>query len=599
LNALDTSRHAMRGKILAVLTLCASLTWGAQEACSETVTIEGLPLRVESIAPVENSLVRVTVESREVLVPKDEVNDAIVGLYFTPDGRGRSIDSDLLGMFIERSLAAGKVGYAAAALPSYLSAPRLDALGAVDVLERISGFVGAAESFKQALLEVRSNGDAYSEFRSRPELVAIVLFTIGRADGSWLRANALRWVFTFSESFRGYVLDRLSKAVASNAFEEVQSIPGVVRDALGDDHEFYLSMRVLVQRITQANGHQLGDPAEALYPLVEAARRDPVSARILYPVVADKLHAAAENFMAEGAPARALLVLSHTDATRRTPRTHDLVTRALTAVPADELELLRDAEAEHLLTALALRDIEIRKRYEELLTRQFDFALKSNEVSRGTLVLQRMLKFRPDPFPANDDIRVELALGELRLGNRDAALATLSSVRTGIPLYDRVRLGLAGLYVSRLVAFLCIVVPSVYTIWFLMIELRRLRAFRLQRATRGTSAQARHSSSTMQQGSSESDSSAYDRNGGKAFTHNGIKKPTDPRLAEYQECLTVLGLESAATLKDIKTAYRSLVKHIHPDRLKENQGLASDRFIQLTQAYDRAIEIRRMTGQEE
>jgi hypothetical protein len=599
LDAVSTSRQHTPGRILALVILCASLLGGIREACAESVTIEGLAFRLEGIAPVESNLVKVTVENHEMLVPKDEVNDAIVDLYFTPEGRGRSVDSDLLGMFIERCLAAGKISYAAAALPTYLSSPRLDVLGAVDVLERISGFAGAADSFKQALLEIRSNGEAFSEFRARPELVAIVLFTIGKADGAWLRANALRWVFTFSESFRGYVLDRLSKAVSANSVEEVQSIPGVVRDALGDDHEFYLSIRVLTQRLVQAYGHQLGDPAEALYPLVEAARRDAVSSRILYPVVAEKLHAAAEHFLTEGAPARALLVLSHTDPTRRTPRTHDLVTRALTAVPANETELLRDGEAEQLLTALALRDVGIRRRYEELLARQFDFALQSNDVSRGNIVLQRMLKFRPDPYPANDDIRVELALGELRLGSRDDALATLSGVRTGIPLYDRVRLGLAGLYVSRLVAFLCIVVPTVYTIWFLLIELKRLRAFRLQRASRSSGAHVRSSSTGQVREDADSSSSAYDRNGGKSFTHNGIQKPSDPRIAEYQECLNVLGLEPAATLKEIKTAYRSLVKHIHPDRLKENQGLASDRFIQLTQAYDRAIELRRMTGQED
>jgi len=577
----------------------ASLLGQAPLVCAESVTIEGLPFRVDSISPVENNLVRISIEGQEVLVPRDELNDAIVDLYFIPAGRGRTADPELLGMFIERSMSAGKIPYAAAALPAYLSAPRLDVLGAVDVVERISQFPGAADAFKPALLEIRAKGDIYSEFRSRPELVVIVLFTIGRADGAWLRANALRWVFTFSESFRGYVVDRLNKAVTTGAIDEVQAIPGVVRDALGDDNEFYLSTRVLVQRISQAFAHKLTDPAEALYPLVEAARRDPDSARILYPLVADKLYAAAEGFLAEGSAARALIVLSRTDPARHSPRTHDIVMRALDALSASESDLLKDREAAQLLTTLSQRNVEVRRRYEEALVRQFYEALTSNDVDRGNLILQRMLEVRPDPYPPNDDIRVELALGQLRLGNRDGALSFLSAVHTGIPLYDRVRLGLAGLYVSRIVAFLCIVVPLVYTIWFLAIELRRLRAYRLQRGARSASGRQRHAGANNAPENGTTDSSANARNGGKSFTQNGIKKPTDPRLAEYQQCLVVLGLESAANLKDIKSAYRSLVKHIHPDRLKENHGRASDRFIELTQAYDRAIEIRRMTGLEE
>ncbi len=58
----------------------------------------------------------------------------------------------------------------------------------------------------------------------------------------------------------------------------------------------------------------------------------------------------------------------------------------------------------------------------------------------------------------------------------------------------------------------------------------------------------------------------------------GIKsKMTDP--------YSILGVSKGADEKAIKTAYRKLAKELHPDKNKDNQA-ASDRFSQVTQAYD-------------
>lgn len=53
--------------------------------------------------------------------------------------------------------------------------------------------------------------------------------------------------------------------------------------------------------------------------------------------------------------------------------------------------------------------------------------------------------------------------------------------------------------------------------------------------------------------------------------------------------LYILGLSDGATAADIKAAYRTLVKKYHPDR-NPNDPTAADRFNQITQAYDAAME---------
>ena len=48
---------------------------------------------------------------------------------------------------------------------------------------------------------------------------------------------------------------------------------------------------------------------------------------------------------------------------------------------------------------------------------------------------------------------------------------------------------------------------------------------------------------------------------------------------------TTLGVARNATEKDIKSAYRTLAKELHPDRNKDNPA-ATERFGKVTQAYD-------------
>jgi curved DNA-binding protein CbpA len=48
--------------------------------------------------------------------------------------------------------------------------------------------------------------------------------------------------------------------------------------------------------------------------------------------------------------------------------------------------------------------------------------------------------------------------------------------------------------------------------------------------------------------------------------------------------LAVLGLSPGATVRQVKTRYRKLVKHCHPDTCSDPGAV--ERFRQLTQAYD-------------
>ncbi len=59
--------------------------------------------------------------------------------------------------------------------------------------------------------------------------------------------------------------------------------------------------------------------------------------------------------------------------------------------------------------------------------------------------------------------------------------------------------------------------------------------------------------------------------------------------ADLTECYRVLELTPQATLEEIKSAYRQLVKRYHPDR-NPGDRQAADRFIQINQAYETLLE---------
>jgi hypothetical protein len=63
----------------------------------------------------------------------------------------------------------------------------------------------------------------------------------------------------------------------------------------------------------------------------------------------------------------------------------------------------------------------------------------------------------------------------------------------------------------------------------------------------------------------------------------------NPILHEYCQCIKVLELKPGASIKEIKKAYRRLLKAYHPDA--QGSSVHSDKFMAVGKAYDRLMEI--------
>jgi tetratricopeptide (TPR) repeat protein len=68
-----------------------------------------------------------------------------------------------------------------------------------------------------------------------------------------------------------------------------------------------------------------------------------------------------------------------------------------------------------------------------------------------------------------------------------------------------------------------------------------------------------------------------------------IVKAMESFSADLSECYRILELTPQATLEEMKSAYRQLVKRYHPDR-NPGDRQAAERFIQINQAYETLLE---------
>lgn len=571
---------------------------------AQSMIICGVNFRADSVTAVDNSNVEVTVDGASKIVAAGAVEEALMALYFQPGARGSRLGSHIIEKMTAECLSDGKFNHLAIVLPFFFGQSDLDEFSARDLIEKMSAVPAGVEALRAALLTLRDRPPEYAKFQSHPATVVALLFQLGERDPKWTRANFGSLILRNSDVFKSYALDRFARSVEALKEPAIRSIVVTLEELLGDDDPTYRSLHMLSDRVTVAMNINPADSVDALYPLVEASRGDELAARTLYPLVSAKIHQAAALAIEQGEGGRALTMLATLDLTKRTPRTHALVKDALARTPTNDATLLRSVEVELMLSSMSAKDQEIRRAYIALILRQILAALREGDIPRSDAFMARLLQVRPDPSAGNDAIRIETALVYLELGDRGLALDRLSEVRMGISLGDRLRLGMAGLYVNRYLAIFFLVAPLVYVVWFLFVELRRFRADRLAQHSARVSPHA--SAAASAPFVDEETSVEEGRNAAteaKLFTQTGLQKPTDPRLDEYEQCLAVLALNPKATLKEIKSTYRALVKGIHPDTQKFDEGgvgrgRASNRFIELTQAYDRVLELRRVLGME-
>jgi tetratricopeptide (TPR) repeat protein len=324
---------------------------------------------------------------------------------------------------------------------------------------------------------------------------------------------------------------------------------------------------------------EVGDLA-SVYPSLDAARKDPVLKDLVSPLLLKAIHREASKMLSQDRPDAALLVLKDVELSRRTSTTHKLVEDAIERLKPGLNSVLTDLQVELMLRSLALKDPYISKAYLVALQDQLKLLADSGRVESAYKLLERILEIRPDPALENDLARLNLSLAALDSGDRGLARSILNGKTGRLGLFNGLRLIFAGYYFSVWFIYIlfAIALASAGLLLFKSLPSLKFKSEAIGTGVRRNAVEPQSNEEPV----------------GPGFTS---PRARDYQLEEYEQNIALFGLNPGATEREIKAAYRNAVKEFHPDANPvanpDSNELASEKFIELTNAYNKIVSFTR------
>jgi hypothetical protein len=199
-------------------------------------------------------------------------------------------------------------------------------------------------------------------------------------------------------------------------------------------------------------------------------------------------------------------------------------------------------------------------------------------------VLGYFLAIRPDPNKENDALRAK----QIALMLSDKSLeqyvpVKLKEVQTSVPFLYFIRFFFAGVYVS-LTKLLVVLVFSIVALYIYLTHRKDVKR-PIRQSDADDAADTQNSYATMS-----------DR---PFFVDNkiaGANLRANPMMQEYCILLDKFKLPRDASVKDVKSAYRTVVKKFHPDLHPNQSEEDKNYFVEMTEAYENVLEIRKKLG---
>jgi hypothetical protein len=322
---------------------------------------------------------------------------------------------------------------------------------------------------------------------------------------------------------------------------------------------------------------------KALVAVIAEAQKDALVWKQIRLEIAERLPIAILELLEQENLEKAFELISAARFQDRTPKLHAIVLQALQAVIHHSESFILTPQLQLLLRKFAENDDEIRRAFIEVLKNKILYLIEQHKVAELQSYWDYLLAVNPDPDTVNTELRYHLARsfiadpfpGTVRLVNE--ALENL-------PLLQSLFLRLRKLY-KNLPFIEAIVGFCFIGLCILLLRLRWRSSLRSEKTkTTNDDAAAVDSESLFDQ------DEAVRRVA--RFGASGLKRAQDPRVAEYDSCLLMLELERGASPKEIKSAYRKLVKIKHPDMARGDSEEASiEGFMKLKEAYERLLEL--------
>ncbi len=555
--------------LLLYISLIALFPWQAT-LWAEEVVVSGLKFEVESIVPVDAENIKLTIEGSSLIIPKQRLEDHLLEYFLTDQDYSSKIDVKKLESFVLESLRAKLVTRAQLAILALFSASKWKAKHFEIFFETLPAEIErnvVLDLFRALILEMQSEAEGKA-------WLAYPIFQVGLEDTDWLRLHATTTVYLLAAEVKALVQKEFSVALGENDLKRTDSMLRMLRDLFGREDALYKKFRLAQSRIVEVKELLENKKVELISPWIQGIKSDPELFNLLGAAAFDILQQQAGLYLQAGRADLALRVLTWIDVQKRTPNAHKLVLNLLSALTSEQRAILADPTITETLRSYANNDRAVLEVYQNLLAQQLRSLLAQDKPRESEVYFDELTQLKPQDLDLLDDLRIEQALVYARLGFNGIARKKLKQVSGLIGLFDRVRFAMLGLYSHN--AMRLVLIFSILTFgsaWFL-VRHRRMESEQEKPKTAGASW----------------DDEARDSPQHVVFS--GLGRGRDPRREEYAVCLRVLGVASDSSLKQIKSAYRSKVKEAHPDSQSGVSDTASDRFIQITSAYERALELR-------
>lgn len=521
----------------------------ASTSLADTYSLYGTSLPVDSIVGVDSSSVKISVGGETRILPKTEQNFFILGRVIQDHNASKVLGSAQLANITEQGMRAGDFRTSALAFSFLLNrAEGLDAL-----VEGVIINVARLPKFSDFVIEVLSKNGSIINLSGVARLVS----EVAPPDLDKLLPAGAPFFAEHEAALNELFHRRYLELVSTRAYDAAERTWLIASKIFKNGLESLARERSLVTETLLATRNL--DSAR----LVEL-RHDPlfVSVPALRSVLSDGLHELARQALNKGRFRDVLQVLSVIDVNQVTPATHEIAAEAIEKGAAEGItvnELLSDLPVALMLRGLAQSNQKLATKYLQIL----EESVGHGQADVADPVYSEILKIRPDPNVANDNLRYSLAVRALWHGDRGSARQLIQTRSSKLGVFKRLQLFALGYFISVFVLYPALLVIALVS----GLAVLRARAQKIEQ-------------------DKETARRVVERTSG--FKGGGELGGSENRL-EYLGLLREFGLVPEATLREIKAMYRSKVKVHHPDTAGVEH--ASDDFLQMNEKYERLLEL--------
>ena len=560
--------------IFILATICGS----ANHVFADEVLKHGVRFQVDEIRDFDTGNKQVSVLGKTVIIGKDSVEDFVIKQYFSEAGIGK-LSKKTLQDFIQAALDDHAVVDAAGALRSLLKHPESTELETVEFLSELPESEDQVTLYKSLLIEP-------AILRESPDVLGMMAFVVAHKDVRWLKTKGVRNLYLNGDAVKRYFKSRFYRDLERGDLEAIAASLLVLKELFGSDDEVYSELNVIFIKLKQGLDAIDRLDAEGMLSLLDLTQSNEVLARVLPSVIVQSVHKNAQIALNSNNAGKALTLLSWLDLDWRTPTTHALVADSLAKLKPNESSNVIGTRIEKFLAFIAGKDPLVQKAYASFLERDLRRKVIDGHFGQVEPYFERLTLVRPDPNTENDALRV-FCVVRLHDGGYPAAAAELyGKVQTSLSLVDTYKLLSRGIMVDLTILICAICIPLLLILWLL------LRRIPDKEVPIVDEVDPLIDEEFLNPEPENEDQEGDDQPVFAAF----VGRSRDPVFLSYQKQLRKFKLEPDTALKDIKHAYRQAIKEVHPDINPDVDEKDRERFLDLTNAYEKILKLRERLG---